>query len=118
MHRRRFATFCLLAVPALAALSCVLPPAGVDESGTGGSGTGGSGGSGGTSPCADCIGSLCEAEGKVCAANSACYALLDCVAACSDTPCTNGCYATYPNGQADLNTYVQCVNDNCSAQCA
>ena len=68
----------------------------------------------GTSDCANCINATCEPQCLVCAANSACVALLSCSGACgADVMCQNACTSQYANGLADGNSFMTCVNQGC-----
>jgi hypothetical protein len=98
----------------------------------GGSGSGGSGGSAGSggsdagtncfvsftdSTCDGCFRQSCCALGQTCGASADCAALAQCLTACSDATCMQSCGTSHPNGVADWNAIVDCIDTSCAQPC-
>jgi hypothetical protein len=67
--------------------------------------------------CNTCMDANCCTESAACSNNSDCFALLQCVSACTDQPCRTDCIATHPNGSAVYTSLNQCGAASCTTQC-
>ena len=94
-------------------------------------GNGGTAGTGGSScdpktqvqstECDDCfnaaIKGACAADANACVGDTECKAILECMQACSDATCQDGCISQHPNGTQKLFTYFSCGDVQCHDQC-
>lgn len=70
------------------------------------------------SQCQLCLYADCPDEMNVCISNPECTALLECLDACEDPGCENGCYALHPDGLADSGPVGECAQRACLTECA
>lgn len=71
-----------------------------------------------TTSCDQCFRAKCCALGSTCGENQDCVALVGCASKCNgDAACVQRCSDDHPQGQADVQSMDQCLNDNCSTQC-
>ncbi len=68
--------------------------------------------------CQVCLYSECQDAMNVCVSNPECTALLECLDACENPGCENGCYALHPDGFADSGPVGECAQRACLTACA
>jgi hypothetical protein len=70
----------------------------------------GSGETTGSAACDQCLDPQCCTSIKACDANAECVALFNCAKGCNgDRECGQECRAQHPSGDADLQTFIACV---------
>lgn len=67
--------------------------------------------------CDVCLMQHCCNEMDTCAANVACYDLLDCLAACGDSACEQACAASHPTGIPAKAALYTCAENHCLVVC-
>lgn len=83
-----------------------------------GAGVCGSGDSTGNTACDACLDPKCCTSINACNGNPECIAEFDCAKACNgDRECGTQCRQEHPQGDADLQAFIACVQGNCEAAC-
>lgn len=67
--------------------------------------------------CDTCSKSSCCAESKAYFGDPQLFDYSNCLSACSNLVCFNGCDGQYPSVLQNRQTYVNCQNTNCAAAC-
>jgi hypothetical protein len=66
-------------------------------------------------PCQSCVDGACGAEEAACGAEPACVQTFDCLNACADATCANGCVSKF--GSKSFMPFYQCVVNKCATAC-
>lgn len=85
---------------------------------TKGAGVCGTGDATGSATCDACLDPTCCTSITACNDNAECLAELQCAKACNgDRECGTQCRQDHPQGDADLQAFIACVQGNCEAAC-
>ena len=69
--------------------------------------------------CDACLQQNCSNEAQQCQANAECVSLVQCLDKCGDNDqtCANNCAAQHQQGLSDLQSLLQCADNNCKTVC-
>lgn len=71
----------------------------------------------GDSTCVTCLKQSCCSPTLACSNNAECKAIVECGGTCVDQACYNNCVSAHPNGQAALQSAVNCQKAHCQSAC-
>jgi hypothetical protein len=71
-------------------------------------------------PCVQCAvdpGGECEMVAQACVTDPECLELLDCLGACTDRACEDGCFAMHPGAEPAFSEFALCLAETCPNAC-